>query len=220
MAKILLLEDEADLRSEVVDFLCNEGHQVSEAGDVATFMPLIDAADIAIIDVGLPDGNGFSVAANLRKSHPRIGIIMLTARGSVDDKIIGLRGGADQYLVKPIRFTELAAYITAMARRVAPDNWRLNLIERRLHAPGGQAESMSSQEMSLLELLARNSGRVVDRPAIAKAFGADWLDYDERHLDQLVSRLRRRWQSATGFKLPLRTEHGQGYSFSVEIQVQ
>jgi len=63
MAKILLLEDEADLRSEVVDFLCNEGHQVSEAGDVATFMPLIDAADIAIIDVGLPDGDGFSVAA-------------------------------------------------------------------------------------------------------------------------------------------------------------
>jgi len=86
-------------------------------------------------------------------------------------------GGADQYLVKPIRFTELAAYITAMACRVAPDNWRLNLIERRLHAPGGQAESMSSQEMSLLELLARNSGRVVDRPAIAKAFGADWLEF-------------------------------------------
>jgi len=196
MAKILLLEDEADLRSEVVDFLCNEGHQVSEAGDVATFHAIDRCRRHCHHRCRPARRRRFQCAANLRKSHPRIGIIMLTARGSVDDKIIGLRGGADQYLVKPIRFTELAAYITAMARRVAPDNWRLNLIERRLHAPGGQAESMSSQEMSLLELLARNSGRVVDRPAIAKAFGADWLDYDERHLDQLVSRLRRRWQSA------------------------
>ncbi len=220
MAKILLLEDEAELRSEVVDFLSNEGHQVSEAANIAEFIPLIDGADIAIIDVGLPDSDGFSVIENLHKSRPDIGIIMLTARGSVNDKISGLRGGADQYLVKPIRFTELAAYIAAMARRFARDHWRLNLTERRLHAPGGQAESMSTQEMSLLELLARNSGQVVKRPAIASAFGADWLDYDERHLDQLVSRLRRRWHSATGLKLPLRTEHGQGYSFSVEIQVQ
>ncbi|WP_050477148.1 response regulator transcription factor [Herbaspirillum rhizosphaerae] len=219
MARVLLLEDEADLRAEVADFLHSEGHQVLEAGNVAEFCPQIDMADIAIIDVGLPDGDGFDVAEVLRKSHPQIGTIMLTARGSIDDKIKGLKRGADQYLIKPVRLSELSAYVAAIGRRVARTTWQLNLIERCLHAPGGHSENMSALEMTLLELLARNAGQVVHRPAIAKAFGTNWIDYDERHLDQLVSRLRRRWQNHTGEKLPLRTEHGQGYSFCVDIEV-
>jgi two-component system OmpR family response regulator len=219
MAKILLLEDEADLRFEVVDFLRSEGHIVLHAGSVAEFTPQIDAAEIAIIDVGLPDGNGFDVAQSLRKSHPRMGIIILTARGASQDKINGLKLGADHYLVKPIRFTELAAYIASIARRVAPTIWRLHLVERKLAAPDGSAEKMTGVEMTMLELLARNAGQVVLRPAIAKAFGTDWLSYDERHLDQLVSRLRRRWRKHNGTELPLRTEHGLGYSLCVDIDI-
>jgi two-component system OmpR family response regulator len=219
MAKILLLEDEADLRFEVVDFLRSEGHIVLHAASVAEFIPQIDVAEIAIIDIGLPDGNGFDVAQNLRKSHPRMGIIILTARGASQDKINGLKLGADHYLVKPIRFTELAAYIASMARRVAPTMWRLYLVERKLTAPDGSAEKMTGVEMTMLELLARNAGQVVLRPAIAKAFGTDWLSYDERHLDQLVSRLRRRWRKHNGTELPLRTEHGLGYSLCVDIDI-
>jgi two-component system OmpR family response regulator len=219
MAKILLLEDEADLRFEVVDFLRSEGHVVLHAGTVAEFMPQIDIAEIAIIDIGLPDGNGFDVAQSLRKTHPRMGIIILTARGSSHDKINGLKLGADHYLVKPIRFTELAAYIASIARRVTPTIWRLHLVERKLTAPDGSAEKMTGVEMTMLELLARHAGQVVLRPAIATAFGTDWLSYDERHLDQLVSRLRRRWRKHNGTELPLRTEHGLGYSLCVDIDI-
>jgi two-component system OmpR family response regulator len=219
MAKILLLEDEADLRHEVVDFLRSEGHIVLQAGSVAEFTPKIDLADIAVIDVGLPDGNGFDVAQQLRKTHPRIGIIIMTARGASHDKINGLQIGADHYLVKPVRFAELAAYIASIARRVAPTMWRLHLVERKLVAPDGANEKMTGVEMTMLELLARQAGQVVVRPAIAKAFGTDWLAYDERHLDQLVSRLRRRWRTRHGNELPLRTEHGLGYSLCVDIEI-
>ncbi|HEY4073011.1 MAG TPA: response regulator transcription factor [Herbaspirillum sp.] len=220
MARILLLEDETDLRQEVVDFLRSEGHAVMQAGNVAEFTPQLEQADIAIIDIGLPDGNGFDVAHNLRNSHPRIGIIILTARGAMHDKINGLKLGADHYLIKPIRFNELAAYISSIARRVAPVMWRLHLIERKLIAPDGSTEKMTGVEMTMLELLARNAGQVVMRPAIAKAFGTDWLAYDERHLDQLVSRLRRRWRKHNGTELPLRTEHGLGYSLCVDIEIK
>jgi two-component system OmpR family response regulator len=219
MAKILLLEDEADLRYEVVDFLRSEGHVVLHAATIAEFMPQIDLADIAIIDVGLPDGNGFDVAQRLRQTHPRLGIIILTARGASHDKINGLKIGADHYLVKPVRFAELSAYIASIARRVAPTMWRLHLVERKLVAPDGTVEKMTGVEMTMLELLARNAGQVVLRPSIAKAFGTDWLSYDERHLDQLVSRLRRRWRKNNGSELPLRTEHGLGYSLCVEIDI-
>ncbi|RXZ36119.1 DNA-binding response regulator [Oxalobacteraceae bacterium CAVE-383] len=219
MAKILLLEDEADLRFEVVDFLRSEGHTVLHAASVAEFGPQIDLADIAIIDIGLPDGNGFDVAQKLRKTHPHMGIIILTARGASLDKINGLKIGADHYLVKPVRFAELAAHIASVARRVAPSIWRLHLVERKLTAPDGGVEKMTSVEMIMLELLARNAGSVVLRPAIAKAFGTDWLSYDERHLDQLVSRLRRRWRKHNGTELPLRTEHGLGYSLCVDIEI-
>ena len=219
MPKILLLEDEADLRYEVIDFLRSEGHTVLEAATVAEFMPQIDAVDIVIIDIGLPDGDGLAVAQKMRKSHPRIGVIILTARGGIHDKIHGLKGGADHYLIKPIRFSELSAYITAIARRVAPSIWRLYLTERKLAAPDGSTEKMTSVEMTMLELLARNAGNVVLRPAIARAFGTDWLAYDERHLDQLVSRMRRRWRKNNDIELPLRTEHGLGYTLCVDIDI-
>jgi two-component system OmpR family response regulator len=220
MIRVGLLEDETDLRMEVTDFLRSEGYETRDAGTIAEFMLLTPQCDIAVIDVGLPDGNGFAVAEALRKSQPHIGIIMLTARGSIDDRINGLKGGADHYLVKPIKLTILSAHIAALARRVAPSKtWQLSLIQRHLLSPEGNAIKMSALEMILLELLARNAGKVVHRPSIASAFGSDWIDYDERHLDQLVSRLRRRWLKQTGAQLPLKTEHGQGYSFCVDIQV-
>lgn len=220
MIRVGLLEDEEDLRNEVADFLQSEGYETIEAGTIAEFELFASQCDIAVIDVGLPDGSGFSAAETLRQSCPQTGIILLTARGSIDDRINGLKGGADQYLVKPIKLNVLSAYIAALSRRVAPPStWRLSLIQRQLSAPNGYSKKMSALEMTLLELLARNAGQVVQRPAIASAFGSNWIDYDERHLDQLVSRLRKRWLKQTGEQLPLKTEHGQGYSFCVDIQI-
>lgn len=219
MARVLLLDDEVDLRNEVADFLHSEGYGVTETGSVADFLQQVDEADIAIIDAGLPDGDGFDLTEQLRRTHPHIGTIMLTARGSIEDKIEGLRRGADHYLIKPVRLRELSAYVSSVKRRLGKENWRLHLLERRLYAPDGRYNDVNATEITLLRLLASNMGQVVQRPQIAKAYGVEWIDYDERRLDQMISRLRRRWHNATGDKLPLRTEHGQGYSFCEGIDI-
>ncbi|MFJ9451949.1 MULTISPECIES: response regulator transcription factor [unclassified Herbaspirillum] len=219
MARVLLLEDEAGLRNEVADFLQREGHGVSETGSLAEFLHRIDDADIAIMDIGAPDGNDFAVLEQLHRTHPHIGTIMLTARGSIDDKIEGLKRGADHYLIKPVRLGELSAYVSSVSRRLRKSSWRLHLLERRLYAPDGRFHDINAMEILLLQLLARNMGQVVHRQQIAKAFGVEWIDYDERRLDQIISRLRRRWQNLSGEKLPLRTEHGQGYSFCESIDI-
>jgi len=225
MARVALLEDAVDFREEIADFLADQGHSVLEAGSIAAFLPLMDGIDIAIIDVGLPDGDGRTAAAALRAAHPNSGIIMLTAQGGISDKITSLRDSADYYLVKPVHFDELQAHIAALTRRLgmepgitAAPTWRLQRVERKLSSPDGRSEPLTEHEMVLLELLAAKVGAVVSRREIATAFGVDWLQYDERRLDQIVSRLRRRWRS-NGPELPVRTEHGKGYTFCAEIEV-
>jgi len=219
MTSLVLLEDEDGLREEIAAFLVAEGYIVAQAGTVADYARLIAAEkfDIAIIDVGLPDGNGFEVAADLRRDQPDVGIVILTARGGTDDKLQGLRGGADHYLVKPIKLAELAAFIVALARRL-PCGWRLVSSRKMLHAPDGRGIQLSSQELTLMTLLAASAGQTVGRKKIVAAFGADWLTYDQRRLDTMVSRLRRRWKTELSIELPVRTEHGEGYSFCAEIE--
>jgi two-component system OmpR family response regulator len=220
MASVLLLEDEITQRRFIAEFLTSQGHLVVEADCVRDFDALKTMPDIAIIDIKLPDGSGFEVVRRFRKIRPRGGIIMLSDHHSIDDQITALRGGADQYLVKPINLDEFSACITALVRLIKAPGWLLNVAERRLAAPSGHVETLNALEIALIELLARNASGVVYRKKIAAAFGADWHDYDERHLDQLVSRLRRRWRQRSGEELPLRTEFGQGYSFCVNIEVQ
>lgn len=219
MTSLVLLEDENSLREEIAAFLVAGGYIVAQAGTVAEFNRLIGAEkfDIAVIDVGLPDGDGFQVSTALRGRQPGIGIVMLTARGGTDDKLQGLQGGADHYLVKPIKLAELAAYIAALARRL-PCGWRLVAHRKMLYAPDGRGIQLSSQELILMTLLAQHAGETVARRSIVAAFGADWLSYDLRRLDTLVSRLRRRWKSELGIELPVRTEHGEGYCFVAEIE--
>lgn len=219
MTSLVLLEDETALREEVAAFLVAGGYVVAQAGTVAEFGRLLDTEkfDIAVIDIGLPDGDGFQVAAALRASQPGIGIVLLTARIGTDDKLQGLQGGADHYLVKPIKLAELAAYIGALARRL-PCGWRLVAHRKMLHAPDGRGIQLSSQELTLIELLAQHAGKTVSRRSIVAAFGADWLSYDLRRLDTLVSRLRRRWKNEYAIELPVRTEHGEGYCFVAEIE--
>lgn len=216
MATILLLEDDEILRGELALFLVDLGHRVLEAGTLADFTSLLPTADLAIIDIMLPDGDGFEATAWLRACRPTAGAIILTARDTLRDKVQGLTSGADHYLVKPFHLEELAATITALLRRVAP-GWRLGLKDRRLVSPEGQAMALSPMEMTLFDLLSRNPGETVTRQALVVALGYDWLDYDVRRLEQLVSRLRRRWEAETGQPLPLKTVHRFGYSFGADL---
>lgn len=218
MAKVVLLEDDVDLREEIAAFLGKRGLDIVQAGCIGEFLPLIGSVSIAIIDVMLPDGNGFDAAMRLRQADKECGIIMLTARGATQDKLKGFEGGADHYLVKPIKLLELGAIIDALRRRVLT-GWRFVTNDRQLVAPDGSGMVLTSHETILCQLLAGSPGQGVTRRRIVEAFGYDWLDYDQRRLDTLVSRLRRRWFNKIGKELPLKTEHREGYSFAATISL-
>jgi two-component system, OmpR family, response regulator len=219
MARIVVLEDEAVLREELAAFLGKRGHTIKEAGALADFWPLMAGVDIALIDLMLPDGDGFSAVTRLRETCPAVGVIMLTARSGLQDTLQGLASGADHYLIKPFRLLELAAIIETLLRRMGA-GWRLSLPAHRLTSPDGFCMALTASEMTLLKLLTTvPPGGFIDRRSVVEALGQNWLDYDLRRLDTLVSRLRHRWLEETGQCLPLRTEHRKGYSFGVALQL-
>ncbi|MGL6071919.1 response regulator transcription factor [Craterilacuibacter sp.] len=217
MRTLLLLEDEAELREELADFLQDRGWTVLEAGTVAQSLPLLGKVDIAICDVMLPDGSGFDVASRLQREHPGCGVLMLTALGSHRDLVYGLEQGADHYLVKPVNLLQLDATLHALARRVQPRSWCLDRAQRQLRAPDGSALELSAAELKFLGLLASLQGEPASRREIVAALGYDWLDYDQRRLDTLISRLRLRWKQECGRELPLKTMHRAGYALTVAV---
>ncbi|AOY90835.1 DNA-binding response regulator [Cupriavidus sp. USMAA2-4] len=218
MRTILLLEDESELRDEIAAFLQKRQWAVLQAGSLAEFAPLCEQADIAVIDAMLPDGSGFDAVRALRRQRPGCGIVMLTARGETHDKLQGFDGGADHYLVKPVKLLEFDAVLRALSRRVAT-SWRLDRQAGRLSSPDGAAIAVSVNEGSLLELLARHPGQPASRREIVESFGEDWRHYDERRLETLVSRLRQRWRGETASELPLRAAHGVGYVFAASLSL-
>lgn len=217
MAKLLLLEDEAELREELADFLRARGWDVLEAGSVAQSLPLLAQVDMAVCDVMLPDGSGFDVVSRLREHYPACGVVLLTALGTTQNMVAGLQQGADHYLVKPVNLLQLDATLHALARRVGVVGWRLDRAFRSLLAPGLPAFELSAGEWSLLEVLTAAGGEPVSRRTIVDAQGHDWFTYDQRRLDTLVSRLRQRWREHAGGELPLKTVHGAGYALTVSV---
>lgn len=220
MANIVLLEDEQDLRDEMDAFLRACGHVVTTAATCADFSPLIPQIGIAIIDINLPDGSGFDMAAHVRQQKATAGIIILTARLSTEDKLRGLYGGADHYLTKPIKLLELTAIIDSLSRRIGDNSeWYINSQQQYLRGPNGEQTEISAAEMTILQLLAANPHKIVSRKQIVEAFGYAWLDYDLRRLDTLISRFRRRWREHCTTELPLKTAHRDGYRFSAPLKI-
>jgi DNA-binding response OmpR family regulator len=218
MTHITLIEDEPNFRDELTAFLTGRGHDVLHAGCLEDFWPLIPDTSIAIVDIMLPDGNGYDAAARLKAHNARSGIIMLTARGALHDKLQGYGCGADHYLVKPIRLLELGGIIDALKRRVC-SGWRLDTRVWRLISPAGDEISLGEMELKLFELLSLSSGTVVTRQELIEALGLKWADYDLRRLDTHICRFRQRWQHISGEVMPLKTVHRKGYSFGENISL-
>jgi DNA-binding response OmpR family regulator len=212
MPTILLLEDELALREEVADFLCNRGHRVLQAGSLTEFVPLVEQARMFLLDLMLPDGTGLEAARLVREQSPQAGIIMLTARGQLQDRIEGLRCGADHYLVKPFGLLELGAIIDALLRRVGSE-WILDVSSGRLSDPESRSMNLTPQELILVRCLCEAGAEPVSKRQLVEAMGHDWASYDLRRLDTLVSRLRLRWRREAGRELPLKTLHREGYGF-------
>lgn len=226
MTQVILLEDEPVLREELAAFLHGQGHEVTVAGTVAEFMRAfrLHVHKVAVIDLGLPDGDGLDLIFRMRQEGLGLGIVVLTARNGAQDRVKGLVGGADYYLSKTVELSEIAATIQALARRLEVQEvprWVLQDAPRQLTPPGFPPIPLSGQDYAVLHALAVGAeGEFVTRERIVRALGANYFDYDQRRLDTQMRRLRRKVEEACGLELPVTTLRNVGYRFHDPIELR
>lgn len=220
LLRLLLLEDDELLRDHVLTpKLQQYGFEVVAIGRAADLDRHVRQRrpDIILLDVGLPDGDGFEVARQLHAETGDIGIVMLTGRGEVPDRVRGLNEGADAYLSKPVDIDVLVSTLHSLARRLrAPrqttaGSWRLDANGWCLIAPSGDNVALTKTERRLLEALIERPNQIVSRDALIARLTADVYDFDTHRLDSLIHRLRGKVQRVLGKQLPLNAVHGEGY---------
>ncbi len=220
-ARVLIVDDDEKLTALLAEYLGRFGFTVKAAPhpDAGLRALRADPPDILILDVMLPGMDGFAVCRKVRETSA-VPIIMLTARGEVTDRIVGLEMGADDYLPKPFEPRELVARIQAVLRRGRPEDdevirsgaLELNMATREATLDGAPL-ALTSAEFELLSLLVRHRGRVLSRDRIMEETrGIDWEAYN-RSIDILISRLRRKLGDDPGRPAWIRTVRGAGYAF-------
>jgi two-component system response regulator PhoP len=221
--RLLLIEDDAALRLVLARQLEADGYRVDQAadGEDGLHQAREYPVDLAIVDLGLPRLNGLTVVQRLRADGRTIPILILTARGSWQDKVVGLEAGADDYLVKPFEYPELAARIKALLRRAlkaASDVLTLGPITVDFSAQvarlDGQAMDLTAYEYRLLEYLVRHRARVVSKQELADYLYPHDEDRDSNVLEVLIGRLRRKLDPG-GALTPIETLRGRGYRFTL-----
>jgi DNA-binding response OmpR family regulator len=195
---VLLVEDDRDIAEPLTRALGREGYEVSEAGDgrVALEGVLEAPPDLIILDIGLPGIDGLEVCRHVRDLHPRLPILMLTARDGELDTVAGLDAGADDYVTKPFRLAVLLARVRAMLRRNAPSRLVVGDVcvdESSRRAWRGERElELSPKEFALLAVLMREAGRAVTRERIMdEVWDTNWFG-STKTLDMHMSWLRRK----------------------------
>lgn len=222
--KVLLIEDEQELRRSIRAFLQDVGFLVESANDFPSAMAKAEqyAYDAVLVDITLPKGSGLDIVRMLRKQNPNTGIIIISAKGSLDDKILGLDLGADDYLPKPFHLPELVARLRALIRRkqfagkqaIELDELRI-VPDDKLVEVNGQRVDLTVMQFDLLLFLVANKDRVLSRTAIVEhVWGemADRLDHDHflySHMKNLRKKLLEK-----GSKDRIQTVYGLGYRLS------
>ncbi|MBD2836199.1 response regulator [Pseudomonas sp. JM0905a] len=230
---ILLVDDDQEIRELLETYLSRAGFQVRSVADGEGFRRAMaeEAADLVILDVMLPDEDGFSLCRWVR-AHQRLAqvpIIMLTASSDEADRVIGLELGADDYLGKPFSPRELLARIKALLRRVgfgqerpvvevlAFDEWRLDMISHRLFHLDGEEVILSGADFALLKLFLDHPQQILDRDTIANATRGREVMPLERIVDMAVSRLRQRLRDTGKAPRLIRTVRGAGYLLAAQV---
>lgn len=231
---VYLIEDEEDLQEALVYSLDQLGFKATGFSTAAEFYRAyaVSRCDIVVIDIELPDEDGFSIAQHLRSASD-VGIVFATARGDLSDRVRGLRGGADAYFVKPVHAEELAASLEAIHRRIKASGsgtgtgrtshqqqaaargtgrWVLKEGDWILHDPEGRSLRLTMSERAIVSSLFKQRNKPVDRTQLATALGGDLEHFDLQRVDAVVSRLRRK-ATAAGMSLPLHAVRGTGYQF-------
>ena len=222
--RLLLIEDDVSLRQGLKRQLEAEGYRVDEAsdGEEGLFLAREYPFDLAIVDLGLPKLNGLTIVQRLRGEGRATPILILTARGTWQDKVVGLEAGADDYLVKPFEYPELAARVKALLRRslkATTDVLTLGPVSIDLATQAvrldGEPLELTAFEYRLLEYLVRERARVVTKQELSDYLYPHGDDRDINVLEVLIGRLRRKLDPA-GTLSPIETLRGRGYRFTLE----
>lgn len=241
---LLVVDDDPRIRTMLSEYLTEQGFRVSTVQDGREMWDLLRQAsvDAILLDLVLPGGDdGLTIAAKLRAQYD-IPIIMLTGRGDVVDRVVGLEMGADDYLAKPFHLREVLARIRSVLRRarvqrdneapepapasaqsghlIAFDGWQLNLQRRQLINPDGLEIALTTGEYDLLLAFVQHPNRVLDRDRLMDlAKGRQWEAYD-RSVDAQVGRLRRKVETDPKNPTLIKAVRGVGYIFVAEVTQQ
>ncbi|MFV3371034.1 response regulator [Pseudomonas sp. NY15435] len=220
--KLLVVEDEALLRHHLYTRLGEQGHVVDAVANAeeALYRASEYHHDLAMIDLGLPGMSGLDLIREFRSQGKTFPILILTARGNWQDKVEGLAAGADDYVVKPFQFEELEARLNALLRRSSGfaqssiEAGPLVLdINRKQALVNGESLQLTAFEYRILEYLMRHHQQVVAKERLIEQLYPDDDERDPNVIEVLVGRLRRKLETAAGFK-PIDTVRGQGYIFN------
>jgi two-component system OmpR family response regulator len=218
--RILLVEDDGKIASFIIKGLRAEGFAVDHAlnGQDGLHLALTEPYDAAIIDIMLPKMNGLKLIENMRREKINTPVIVLSAKGEVDDRVKGLQIGADDYLTKPFAFSELLARLQALIRRssdiseptkLAVADLTMNLITREV-VRAGEKIDLQPLEFSLLEYLLRNAGRVVSKTMIMEHVWDYYFDPQTNVVESRIYKLREKIDKGFAFRL-IHTVRGAGY---------
>lgn len=232
-ARLLVVEDERNVGSTLVERLRKEGFEVEWAATASDARLEIQGRrfDLALLDVGLPDGSGFDVAATLRKAQPSTAIVFLTAFGAPEDKVRGLELGAEDYVVKPFHLKELLLRVRnalKRARYLAPlssaidDPRGVRVGQAMIHfskfeaSSGGKTHSLTHKEAALLKLLVDRRGAVVSRDEILNHVWSESEFPTSRTIDNFIMRLRRLVEKDADQPTVIKSVRGVGYQLAAD----
>jgi two-component system OmpR family response regulator len=233
---ILIVDDQREICDLVQEYLSGEGYRVSIAQDGAEMRKAMtqSSVDLVILDLMLPGEDGLTLARALRQELPNVGIIILTGRGEIVDRIIGLEMGADDYLPKPFHLRELLARVKSVLRR-APSRiadaqtaarskarfagWNLDLSSRELFSPSGKEVRLTTGEFDLLAAFVNNANQVLTRDRLLDLARNREAGPFDRTIDVQVGRLRRKLEDDPQRPTMIKTVRGTGYIFTPPVEV-
>jgi len=226
--RVIVVEDDPLLRVEVCHHLSNVGFAVQSvnSGSALNDMLATEAVNLFVIDINLPGESGIQIANRLRASQPEAGIVIMTARTSITDKIAGYQqGGADFYLTKPIEPTELLLVLQGLSNRLSSQKqnhaWKLSLRERSLQAPnGGLKVRLTAKEKTLILALTQAHQNTLASGELCDLFmGMDGASMSKHALEELITRLRRKLRSSAEASSDniIQSVWGHGYQFCATI---
>jgi DNA-binding response OmpR family regulator len=236
LGTIVIIEDEAAIREAICDVVTGAGYEPVAAADGPAGLDAARRPDVRLVllDLMLPQLDGMDLLAKLRQTHPTLPVIIITARGTEDDRVDGLRSGADDYIVKPFSAKELMARVEAVLRRsperppviarIVAGKASVDLQRREITRPGSELVTLSETESEILSHLAENSGRAISREEIlTRVWGLSGGGIETRTIDMHIARLRAKLAGdgdGESGEQHIATVRGKGYMLAREVRVE